>query len=156
MMEAWQVNIKLLKETWFPKPLGREWEIKTFAPMLVRIRKDLNGRGIRFSVLVDSYDDVIAVYQQTLVDYVNFALGKTKPLGNALPTQTDVDTASARNAFNADPTMIDVSQEATRSSLTTGAKKVHTFLTTVLESFLLYMSKEIYEPEIKALVTKRL
>ena len=89
MMEAWQITLRLLKETWYPKPLDRDWEIKAFKAMLASIHKTLGGekRGIRFMNTIKAYDEVIALYEQTLIDFVNSTLAKGKPLGNKLPSQ---------------------------------------------------------------------
>ena len=64
MMEAWQVTQKLLKETWWPKPLDRDWDIKSFKTMLATIHTTLgDGRGIRYMNTVEAYDDVITLYE---------------------------------------------------------------------------------------------
>ena len=65
-------------------PLDRNWDIKAFKTMLASIHKILggDGRGIRFSNTVEAFDEVIKLYEQTLVDYCNSALAKGKPLGN--------------------------------------------------------------------------
>ena len=156
MVESWEVNKRLIRKTWFAEPLGRKWDLKIVKQMKASILEKLGGRGIRFATTIEDYDVVISMYCQSLTDYCNTAFAKGKPLGNAIPSTTETDASEGRNAFNADPCLIKPELDATRDKLSSGAKQVHKFLTSALDQFLLYMLKEILEPEIMVIVTKRL
>ena len=101
MMEAWQVTRTLLKETWWPKALGRNFDIKSFKTMLATIHKTLgDGRGIRYKNTVEAYDEVILLYKQTLVDYCNSVsatLDRGTRTHNPTPTNTNTCRESSRN-----------------------------------------------------------
>ena len=157
MVESWEVlDKRLIRKTWFAEPLGRKWDLKIVKQMKASIYEKLGGRGIRFSTTIELYDVVISMYTQSLTDYCNTALARGKPLGNTIPSTTETDASEGRNAFNADPCLVKDELASARDKLSPGAKSVHQFLTSALEQFLLYMLKEILEPEIMVIVTKRL
>ena len=83
-------------------------------------------------------------------------MAKAKALGSIAPTQTESDSLAAKNMFAKDPTSKIQSLDSERTKLTAGAKVLHAWLTKTLNQFLLYNSKRILAPDIKALITKRI
>jgi hypothetical protein len=83
-------------------------------------------------------------------------MAKAKALGSVAPTQTESNSLAAENTFAEDLTSKIRSLDPERAKMTAGAKVVHTWLTKTLDQFLLYNSKRLLAPDIKALITKRI
>ena len=154
-IEAWEIGIQLEKSTWYKKPQDRNFEIKTL-DIFVKSNVSSVGAMIHFSLSVSKYDELVRQYETILVDYINTTMAKAKALGSIVPTQTESDSLAAKNMFAKDPTSKIRSLDSEQLKLTARAKALHTWLTKTLDKFLLYNSKHLLAPNIKALITKRI
>ena len=154
-IEAWEIGIQLEKSTWYKKPQDRDFEIKTL-DIFVKSNVSTLGAMIHFSLSVSKYDQLVRQYETIFVDYINTTMAKAKALGSIAPTQSESNSLAAKNMFAKDPTSKIRSLDSEQTKLTAGAKVLHAWLTNTLDKFLLYNSKRLLAPDIKALITKRI
>ena len=154
-IEVWEIGIQLEKSTWYQKPLDRDFDIK---PLDIFVKSNTSSlySMIHFSLSVAKYDELVRQYKTIHVDYINTTMAKAKALGSVAPTQTESDSLAAKNMFAKDPMSKIRSLDPERKTMSAGAKVLHAWLTKTLNQFLLYNSKRILAPDIKALITKRI
>jgi hypothetical protein len=155
-IEAWETGlIKLDKPTWYKQPQDRDSEIKTL-DTFVKTHVSSLGSMIHFNLSVTKYDELVRQYKTILVDYVNTTMNKAKALGSIAPTQSESDNVATKNVFAMDPTSKLKSLHSERNKLISGAKILHSWMTETLDELLLYNSRRLLAPNIKALITKRI
>ena len=111
---------------------------------------------IHFSLSVTKHNEPVRQYKTILVDYINLTMNKVKALDTIAPTQSETDNVSAKNIFAKDPRSKLRLLDDQREQLTAGAKIIHSWRTETLDKFLLYNSRRLLAPDIKALITKRI
>ena len=120
------------------------------------MRTAMGGTLITYTSAVDLYDEYIRQYEINCIDWMNVQLGSNKPLGNQVPSVGTSDQSDGKSVWMIDPFSLLRNHDARRSALSTGAKATQEWLTKTLNMYVLYFLKELCDPDVTAIVTKKI
>ena len=109
---------KIEKETWFPKPQNKKFDIKTIKPLQSKIKLSL-GHLINSNCPLKLFDSFIKEYESIIHTFITFIIEKDKTLsqGIFLSGRTDRSARVRFNLWGQDLFAIDRLQDQQRAAL---------------------------------------
>jgi len=146
----------LAKELWFEKPLNKISEgFKTLNALVSTIDTACSKLICdNFSAVL--FDEYIEKYENLTVDQINAQLGANKPLASAIPALGATDVMAGKTAWQKDPYKQDRDLDTTRAALTPRAAETMEWLYNLTQAYVLYFSKNLVEPDLRADITKKI